>query len=141
MLLGFPGSSVLKNPPANAGDAGLISGLGRCPGEGKGSPLQYSCLENAMDRGAWWVTVHGVTKESNMHQQGGSLPLSQQGYTRYCAKLLRCIIKCSPRSYRGIYLPICSKMLIIYLLCDRHYDKQWATTLSNSIKLEVYIIK
>jgi len=139
MLLGFPGSSVVKNPPANTGDAGLISGLGRCPGEGNGSPLQYSCLENPMDRGAWWVTVHGVTKESNMHQQEGSLPLSQQGYTRYCAKLLRCIIKCSPHSYRGIYLPICSKMLIIYLLCDRHYDKQWATTVSNSIKLEVYV--
>ena len=56
---------MVKNPTANAGDirdAGSISGLGRCPGEGNGNPLQYSCLENSMDRGAWWATVHGVTK-------------------------------------------------------------------------------
>ena len=46
----------------NVGDLGLISGLGRSPGEGNGNPLQYSCLENLMDRGAWWATVHGVTK-------------------------------------------------------------------------------
>ena len=54
--------SVVKNPPANAGDVGLIPGLGRSPGEGNGNPLQYSCLKNPMDRGAWWPTVHGVTK-------------------------------------------------------------------------------
>ena len=56
---------VVKNPPDNAGDArglGLIPGSGRSPGEGNGNPLQYSCLENPMDRGAWWATVHGVTK-------------------------------------------------------------------------------
>ena len=58
--LGFPGGSVVKNLPANAGDAGSILGLGRSPGEGSGNPLQYSCLENPMDRGAWWATVHGV---------------------------------------------------------------------------------
>ena len=55
---------VAKNTPASAGDlreAGLIPGLGRCPGGGHGNPLQYSCLENPMDRGAWWATVHGVT--------------------------------------------------------------------------------
>ena len=49
---GFPGGSVVKNLLANAGDAGLIPGLGRSPGEGNGNPLQYSCLENPMDRGA-----------------------------------------------------------------------------------------
>ena len=59
---GFPGGSVVKNPPANAGDTGSIPGLGRSPGAGNGSPLQCSCLENAMDRGAWQATVHGVTK-------------------------------------------------------------------------------
>ena len=56
---------VLKNPSANAGDirdTGLIPGWGRSPGGGHGNPLQYSCLENPMDRGAWWVTVHGVTQ-------------------------------------------------------------------------------
>ena len=65
-LLDFPGSTVVKNPPANAGDTrdvGFISGSGRSLGEGNGNPLQYSCLENSMDRGAWWATVHGVEKE------------------------------------------------------------------------------
>ena len=54
---------MVKNPPANVGDTGdlgLISGLGRSPAEGNGNPLQYSCLENPRDRGAWWATVHGV---------------------------------------------------------------------------------
>ena len=61
--MGFPCSSMIKNPHANAGDAGLIPGLGReSPGEENGNPLQYSCLENSMDRGAWWATVHGVPK-------------------------------------------------------------------------------
>ena len=60
--LGFPRSSVGKESACNAGDLGLISGLGRSPGEGNGYPIQYSCLENPMDRGAWWVTVHGVTR-------------------------------------------------------------------------------
>ena len=50
---GFLGSSVIKNPPANTGDVGLIPGSGRSPGEGHGNPIQYSCLENPMDRGAW----------------------------------------------------------------------------------------
>ena len=56
---------VIKNPPANAGDArdvGLIHRLGRSLGGGNGNPLQYSCLESPMDRGAWWATVHGVSK-------------------------------------------------------------------------------
>ena len=59
---GFPGGSVVKNPPAKARDVGVLPGLGRSPGEGNGNPLQYSCLENPMDRGTWWATVHGVTK-------------------------------------------------------------------------------
>ena len=53
---------MIKNPPANAGAMGLIPGLGKSPGEGNGNPLQYSCLENSMDRGAWRATVHGVAK-------------------------------------------------------------------------------
>ena len=60
--MGFPGGLVVKSSPANAGDMGLIPGLGRSPGEGNGNPLQYSCLGNLMDRGAWWATVHGVAK-------------------------------------------------------------------------------
>ena len=53
---------VVKNLPANAGDLGSIPGSGRSVGEGTGYPLQYSYLENSMDRGAWWATVHGVAK-------------------------------------------------------------------------------
>ena len=63
--MGFPGGSVVKNPPANAGDAGSIPASGRSLGGGHGNPLQYSCLENFMKRGAWRATVHEVTKESD----------------------------------------------------------------------------
>ena len=64
MYTGFPGGAVVKNPPADAGDAGDAGSIfqGRSAGVGNGNPLQYSCLENSMDRGAWWATVHGVTK-------------------------------------------------------------------------------
>ena len=63
--LGFPGGAVVKKPPANAGDArdaGSILASGRSPGVRNGNLLQYSCLENPMDRGTWWATVHGVTQ-------------------------------------------------------------------------------
>ena len=56
MTMGFPGGSVVKNPPANAGDMGFIPGSGRSPGGGHGNPLQYSCLENPMDGEAWQAT-------------------------------------------------------------------------------------
>ena len=59
---GFPGGSEVKASASHAGDPGLIPGLGRSPGEGNGNPLQYSCLENPVDEGAWRATVHGVTK-------------------------------------------------------------------------------
>ena len=58
----FPGVSDSKESACHVGDLGLVAGLGRSPGEGKGHPLQYSCLENPMDRGAWQATVHGVIK-------------------------------------------------------------------------------
>ena len=61
-LMGLPWWFSGKESACNAGDLGLIPGLGGSPGEGIGNPLQYSCLENSMDRGAWWATVHGVTK-------------------------------------------------------------------------------
>ena len=60
--MGFLGGSVVKKTPANAGDPGLNPGLGRSPGEGNGNPLQYYCLENPMDRGAWQAIVYGVAK-------------------------------------------------------------------------------
>ena len=59
---GYPGSSDVKESACNAGDPGSITGSGRSPGEGNGNPLQYSCLQNFMNRGAWWATVHGVAQ-------------------------------------------------------------------------------
>ena len=61
--------AVVRNPPANAGDAGSITGLGRSPGEGNSNPLQYSCLGHSMDRGTWWATVHEVAKDSDRTEQ------------------------------------------------------------------------
>ena len=59
---GFPGGSVVKNLPTNAGESVSVPGFGRSPGKGNSNPLQYPCLENPMDRGAWQATVHRVTK-------------------------------------------------------------------------------
>ena len=62
LTMGFPGSSTGKESACNMGDPGLIPGSERFPGGGHGNPLQYSCLENPMNRGTWQATVHGVTK-------------------------------------------------------------------------------
>ena len=84
--MGLPGGSVVNNPLANAGDADSISGLGRLPGEGNDNPLQYSCLGNPMDRGAWWATVHGFIKESDTAEQLNIPPLWYQIQYCYCHK-------------------------------------------------------
>ena len=63
MFLGFPGDSDGKKSPCNGRDSGSLPGSGRSPGEGNGFPVQYSCLENSMDREAWWTIVHGITKK------------------------------------------------------------------------------
>ena len=60
---------MVKNPPANIGDAGSIPGWGKSPGEGNGNPFQYSCLENSMDRGSQWATVHETTKSRSTTEQ------------------------------------------------------------------------
>ena len=60
--MGFPGGSLVKNPPASAGDVGSNHWLGRSPGEENGNPPQYSCLENSRDRGAWQATVHRIAE-------------------------------------------------------------------------------
>ena len=62
MLVGFPGGSGSKESASDVENPSSIPGLGRSPEEGNGNPLQFSCLENLMDRGTWWATVHGVTK-------------------------------------------------------------------------------
>ena len=66
---GFPHSSVGKQSACIVGDLGSIPGSGSFPGEGNGNPLQYSCLENRMDRGAWRATVHGVAKSLDLTEQ------------------------------------------------------------------------
>ena len=65
---GFPCGSVIKNLPANVGDEGSVLGLGRSPGEGNGNPLQYFCLENPMDRGAWRAIVHDFAESDRTEQ-------------------------------------------------------------------------
>ena len=77
---------MLENPPANAGDTqdvGLIPGPERSLAAGNGNPLQYSCLENSMDRGAWWVTIHGVTKQADttehLHERTQHMRFSNLG--------------------------------------------------------------
>ena len=65
---GFPSESDGKESACNAGDASSIPGSGKSPGEGNSNPFQYSCLGNPMERGAWWATVHGVAKESDLTQ-------------------------------------------------------------------------
>ena len=97
----FPGGSVVNNPPANAGDAGdagSIPGSGRSPGEGNGNPLEYSCLENPMEREAWRTTFHGVTKSRiqlsrHTHTQGIQhlVKVFTQVFTS--TKLLKIILK------------------------------------------------
>ena len=84
-IMGFPGGSDSKESACNAEDPGLISGSERFPGGGNGSPLQYSCLENSMDRGAWQATVHGVENDyaTNAHTSlGGEGPLEESRATQ-----------------------------------------------------------
>ena len=73
--MGFPGAQWQRLLPASAGDVGSIPGWGRSPGEGNGNPLQYSCLENPVDGGAWYTAVHGVAKESAKQHHTEHFPL------------------------------------------------------------------
>ena len=71
--MGFPSGSEVKASASNAGDRGSIPGSGRSPGEGNGNPLQYSCLENPMDGGTWYATVHGIGESDTTEQLHSSL--------------------------------------------------------------------
>ena len=90
----FPGGSAVKYPPASVGDEGSIPGLGRCPEERNGNPLQYSCLGNTRDRGAWRATVHGVAKESDMTQQLNNNSNRNRSYNVISHYSYRPICKC-----------------------------------------------
>ena len=84
---GFPGGSVVKNLPANAGDMGSIPGSGRSPGEGNGYSLQSSCLENPMDRGLWWATVHGVAKRHDLATKQHQEQTTVNSYLKFIIEL------------------------------------------------------
>ena len=84
---------VVKNPSANEGEANSVPGLGRCPGGGNGNPLQYSCLENPMDRGALHTTVHGVAKSQTRLKQLSTHACSQANrwqHIRYLFGTIKC---------------------------------------------------
>ena len=83
-LTGCPGGSDGKESACRAGDPGSLSGLWRFPGGGHGNPLQYSCLENPMDRGAWWVTVHGVANSQTQLRVFHFLPVSDIQFMGLC---------------------------------------------------------
>ena len=91
---GFPCSSVGKESACTAGDLGLIPGLGRSPGEGNGNPLQYFCLENPMDRGAWQATVHGVVR---VRRDLATKPTVLTIHVCYCVSLNICLCQSSCR--------------------------------------------
>ena len=95
-MKGFPGVSVVENPPGNAGDMGLIPGSGRSPGEGNSNPLQYSCLGNPMDRGTQWATICGASKsrarwltKHKYHPYNWSLPFTLYSNVLFCFSLTK----------------------------------------------------
>ena len=104
--LGFPGGSDGKESACNAGDVGSIPGSERFPGEGNGNPFQYSCLENPMDRGAWWAVVHGVTKSQKWLRDqrfrgfpGGIILLCLSVITNKPEYHFRCLLKTYVSTY------------------------------------------
>ena len=91
--MGFPGGSEVKVSVYNTGDPGSIPGSGRSPGEGNSNPLQDTCLENPMDREAWWATVHGVPKTWTQLSDFTYLPTNGEPLNLYCTALsLSCSI-------------------------------------------------
>ena len=127
-------SQVVKNPPANAGDTrdmGSNTGSGRSPGGGHGNPLQYSCLENPMDRGTWWPTVHGVAKKSNTTQ------LLNNNKMHVCVCVYVCVCVCkiyiyifffifrffSLLGYYRVYFPVLysGSLLVVYFIYSSVY--------------------
>ena len=100
----FPGSSVVEYLPANAGDTNLILGLGRSPRVGNGKPLQYSCLEYSVDRGAWWATVHGVTKSwTRLSTYTYNVLYCKQAFSSYLA-FNTCSLMCLMHALSSIFL-------------------------------------
>ena len=119
--MGFSGGSGKKNSPANAGDLGSVAGLGRCPGDGKGNPPQYSYLGNPMDTGASLATVHGVAKSNYnnklQYTQHSCLLnlLTQEGWGSYKGKPLPIARGCVLRLFHTQCLHESSKFRVIFV--------------------------
>ena len=116
----FPHSLVGKESACNAGDLGSIPGLGRSPAEGNGNLLQYSCLENPMDKGAWWATVHGVARVG--HDLATKPPNHATFYTyleKYPCILLSSLILL--KTTRSNILTVCSSKKILYTIILNFY--------------------
>ena len=106
-LLGFPGGSDSKESACNAGDSGSTPGSRRSPGEVNSKPLQYSCLENPMDRGAWWATPHGVVKDqTRLKQLSLSLTYPPSG-TALHKTATPLLPHPGPRHLLYLFIPIC----------------------------------
>ena len=131
--MGFPGGSVVKNMRANArasGDACLILGSGRSHGGGNSNPPQYSCLENPMDRGAWWATVHGVTKSQTQLSEHTRI-------TRCCSSVSKsCPTACTVERQASLFFTISRSLhKLMYWVGDATQltHPLWSTTSYNSI--------
>ena len=130
---GFPGGSGSKESACNAGDPGWILGLGRSSGGGNGNPLQYPCLENPMDRGAWWATVHGVPKESDMTERL-TLLLSYQ----FSKHIMSCLENCprETKSYSWVNLYSHHSLIRIQAQQEQHgvgFITFWGEEKKNSV--------
>ena len=110
LVWSFPAGSEVKASACNAGDSDLIPGLGRSPWDGNGNPLQYSCLENPRDRGAWWAAVYGVTQSWTRLKQLSSSSSSRQ------------------KGDNAVLLP-----LLFHFFCDRYNSLQEKTGLPASV--------
>ena len=136
-------AQVVKNSPANSGyirDAGLIPGSEKSPGEGNGNPLQYSCLENPLDRGAWWATVHGVAKGRtrlkwlSTHTLFISIWWRCQMRTQHSRSMSTdftesktCVSSCSakePPLWTNLFIYIIIEVLVMILYGLRHHSCQ-----------------
>ena len=132
-MAGFPCSSASKETACNARDLGSTPGSGRSPGEGNGNPLQYSCLENLMDRGAWQATVHGVTRVG--HHLVTNPPLYIWHYFQFSSHLAYERLKICSVFYPVLFV-ICNSFFFpfIFPLCHWHFAfYQTSFLYSNSL--------